>query len=72
MNFCTKSCTTYFIASLSFIIQGFKAVFLPLLIVEEGIYGAYMHQNRFKILNHLLIKPVFIVVQFVVRFFNEA
>ena len=31
-----------------------------------------MHQYRVKTLNPLLKKPVFIVVRFVVRFFNEA
>jgi len=72
MNFCTKSCTTIFFASFPFIIQGLKAVFLPLYVVEGDIYGAYMHQKRFNSLISLLKKPVFIVVQKVVQFFNEA
>jgi len=69
MKNCTKSCTTIFSASFPLFIQGLKAVFLPLLIVEGGIYGAYMHQNRFNKLISLLNKPVFVVVQLLVQVF---
>ena len=72
MKFSTNFSTTIFSSSFQLLFHGLNAVFLPLLIVEGGIYGVYKHQSRFNRLISLLKKPVFVVVRFVVRFFNEA
>lgn len=66
----TTFSTTYFFASIPFLIQGLKAVFFAFLSLEGDIYGAYMHQKRFNRLISLLKKHVFIVVLFVVLFFQ--
>jgi hypothetical protein len=70
MNFVTKSVTTYFFASFSFLIHGLKPVFLPLYVVEGGIYGAYTHGDTYKQLISLLKEPVFEVVTKVVTIFS--
>ena len=69
MNFVTKSVTTMFLTSFTLYYHIFKPVFLPLYVVEGDIYGAYCHQNTYKILIYLLNKPVFIVVTKVVTNF---
>ena len=70
MIFGTILSTTYFFSSLFFLIHVLKPVFLPLYVVEGGIYRAYQHQNKFKTMKSLLKMPVFIVVLKVVRFFR--
>lgn len=72
MKFSTKSSTTMFSSSFTLIFHGLKADFLSLYIVEGVIYGAYKHQTTFNPLISLLKKPVFVVVLFVVLFFERV
>ena len=71
MNFVTKSVTTIFFTSFTLYYHIFEAVFLPLYIVEGGIYGAYCHQNIFNALISLLKRPVFLVVTKMVTNFER-
>ena len=70
MKFSTNFSTTIFSSSFPLLFHELKAGFLPLLIVEGGIYGGYKHQSTFKALISSLKKPVFVVVLFVVLFLD--
>lgn len=71
MKTVTKSVTTYFCASFTFIFHRLKAVFFAFYIVEGDKSPPYCHQNGFKSLDSFLKKPVFVVVTKMVTFSGQ-
>lgn len=59
MNFVTKVVTTYFFASILFIIKLFKADFSPLLMREGGYIGGLLSPKDGKVIDFILEKACF-------------